>query len=301
MPSAVDRPARRSGVELGRSAAARASGTSTAEHDVRASFRHGPGRGRAPYRSAPVDERRAAESGVPVEPRPVSDVRARPRPRPRRRRAGPATWSPPTGCTRRCAECSAWTSRPVRARRFGQRAHLAVAPWSRLRRGALVHPGRGLRHPGGARSGRGGSAESTGEPPSPSCSRRSRPCAASPGRPRAHPGPRGRAAATDDQCTVCQGGSCWPATRPGTSTHSPERASRSGSPRPVRRWRRSWPGSRGATSASWRRVTRRHDLLTQGLLSADQQPATCGATSCRPPPRCPACSTPRSTSCARPA
>ena len=43
---------------------------------------------------------------------------------------GPGTWSPPTGCTRRCAGRSGWGRRAARPARYGLRRHFAVAPWS---------------------------------------------------------------------------------------------------------------------------------------------------------------------------
>ena len=64
----------------------------------------------------------------------------------------PATWSPPTGCTRRCAGCSASTRPSPGRRRYGLRCHVAVAPWTSFVEVHWAPTGGGLRDAGRRRT-----------------------------------------------------------------------------------------------------------------------------------------------------
>ena len=67
--------------------------------------------------------------------------------------SGPATWWPPTACTRGIrSRGGSVTRRRVRPARYGLRRHFAVPPWTRPGRGALGARARGLRHPGRRRT-----------------------------------------------------------------------------------------------------------------------------------------------------
>ena len=130
----------------------------------------------------------------------------------------PATWSPPTGCTRRCAGCSASTRPRRAARRYGLRRHVAVRAvdvfvevhWSARRRG--------LRDAGRRRPGRRRGADRPRGAARRTCSATSprwRPQLA--GRHR-----RARCAAPGRCGSAHRAGSpagcCWSATPPATST-----------------------------------------------------------------------------------
>ena len=201
-------------------------------------FRAGPGRGvRRTTLHAALCATRSARAGVPVEPAPVRVGPATRATTCSSTGSRPATWSPPTACTRPYAACSA--SRRPRAGRVGSAcaATSSRRPWTPFvevhwapRAEAYVTPVAddlvgvalltdsgapfdellaGVPAAAGAADGRA-HARCMGAGPL-------RQRVAAPGRP---------------------AGCCWSATPAATSTRSPARASPSGWPRPARPWRR---------------------------------------------------------------
>ena len=113
----------------------------------RAALRRHPLRRRAAHRGGAVPRRPRARgtpdaaargrcapppmaAGVTVEHRAVDEVEQDARRASSSTASGPATWSPPTGCTRRCAGCWAWSAGPARTVATGCAAHLRSPPWT---------------------------------------------------------------------------------------------------------------------------------------------------------------------------
>ena len=251
----------------------------------RPAFRHGDGRG---VRRTVLHSRAARRRGMrrgQDRAAPGRDGREPRRPRAGRRRAGRATSSPPTGCTRRSAGCSAWSCRP------GGTAGSACAATSRSRRG----------RPTSRCTGRAAS-EAYVTPVGDDLvgvavlTDRSRPfpelLAEHPllaERLGGAPWQRVRGAGPLRQRSrrrTVRAGCCSSATRPATSTRSPARASRSGWPRPAPRSQAIRHDRVEDYETAWRRLGRRHDLLTKALLALEPGARWSAGRSCPPRPGC---------------
>ncbi len=263
------------GVDPAGQPTAPASATSTAAARADAPFR-----ARARPRRPPYDAARGA--GRRRGRRPASPIE-RARGAARSRSAAttcsstaspPATSSPPTGCTRRCAGCSASTGRPAGRRRFGLRRHVAIAPWTPFVEVHWARPVGGLRDAGRRRPGRRRGAHRAAALASTSCSPsfprarasgssarpRSRVRGAGPLRQRSRRRVAGRVLLVGDAAgyvDALTGEGIALGLGPGAGRGRRRRARR----RP------------SGYEAAWRRLGRRHELLTHALLRGDPAPA----------------------------
>ena len=254
-----------------------------------ATFRAGPGRGvRRTTLHAALSAARRPMPASPSSRVAVRRRRAARRPPAASTASRPATWSPPTACTRRSAGWSVSTRRPRGRRRFGLRCHFAVAPWTTFVEVHWAPPGEAYVTPVGRRPGRRRRARRRRRAASTTCSarfpalrerldrvlRRSRVRGAGPLRQRSRARVAGRVLLVGDAAgyvDALTGEGIALGLGPGAG-----------------RGRRRSRGRRpSATSRRGARLGWRHDLLTHGLLRGDPARPYCGAGSCRPRPRVP--------------